>query len=68
MAKAKHCVGYNITMQLVHRHGQFAELLLNVGSELHALSVLTSHRILTSTKALEKERTDKIRHNRPDSH
>ena len=35
-------------------------------SKLHAHSVLTFHKILTSRRVLEREKADKSRQNRPD--
>ena len=37
-----------------------------VMSKLHEHSVLTFHKILTSRRVLEREKTDKNRQNRPD--
>ena len=38
----------------------------NVMSKLHEHSVLTFHKILTTRRVLEREKSDKSRQNRPD--
>ena len=43
-------------------HGHASKVI----SKLHAHSVLTFHKILTSRRVLEREKTDKTRQNRPD--
>ncbi len=43
-------------------HGPASKVM----SKLHAHSVLTFHKILTSRRVLEREKTDKTRQNRPD--
>ena len=43
-------------------HGPASKVM----SKLHEHSVLTFHKILTSRRVLEREKTDKSRQNRPD--
>jgi len=43
-------------------HGPASKVM----SKLHEHSVLTFHKILTSRRVLEREKTDKTRQNRPD--
>ncbi len=44
-------------------HGPASKVM----SKLHEHSVLTFHKVLTSGRVLEREKTDKTRRNRPDA-
>ncbi len=48
--------------QIGIEHGPASKVM----SKLHEHSVLTFHKILTSSRNLEREKTDKNRQNRPD--
>ena len=57
---------YHTTSDALAKIGVEHRLGSKVMSKLHEHSVLTFHKILTSRRVLEREKTNKRRQNRPD--